>query len=428
VSAPLWLAPTAVAPVDAAVAVPGSKSMTNRALVLAALAAGPSVVRRPLRARDTWLMAAGLAGLGVGIEDCGDLGADWQLTPAALRGPADVDCGLAGTVMRFLPPVAALADGDVRFDGDPRARERPMRPLLTALRHLGADITDDGRGGLPFTVRGRGGLPGGAVSVDASASSQFVSALLLAAPCYTRGLTVQHVGPPVPSLPHIMMTLSMLADAGGVIEHRERTMWRVEPGELRGTDLTVEPDLSNAAPFLAAALVTGGRVRVPDWPSTSPQPGHELPALLGRMGATCTVDEQGLTLSGGGRVTGVDADLRDLGELTPVLAAVAVLADSPSSLRGIGHLRGHETDRLTALAKEINGLGGDVTDTDDGLEIRPRRLHGGTFATYDDHRLATAAAVIGLVVPGVHVENVVTTAKTLPDFVDMWTTMLGAER
>lgn len=419
----LWSAPLAPGPVDATVRLPGSKSMTNRALVLAALADGESVVRRPLRSRDTLLMAAGLRALGVGVEDRGE---DWRVRPGPLRGPAHVDVGNAGTVMRFLLPVAALADGPVRFDGDPRARERPLAPLIGALRALGADVEDGGRGGLPLTVHGRGWLRGGEVTLDASASSQLVSALLLAAPRFDRGAVVRHDGPPVPSRPHLRMTTSMLADATVMVDDTTPNAWRVTPGRVRAQTWPIEPDLSNAAPFLAAALVTGGRVTVLDWPWMTTQPGDDVQVLLREMGATRHLDDVGLTIQGTGAIHGIDADLRDAGELVPVLTAAAALGDSPSSLAGIGHLRLHETDRLAALAKEIGALGGDITDTADGLEIRPAPLHGGVFATYDDHRLAMAAAVLGLVTPGVLVEDVGTTAKTLPGFVDMWARMLGA--
>ncbi|MFC5908278.1 3-phosphoshikimate 1-carboxyvinyltransferase [Streptacidiphilus monticola] len=432
----LWTAPTAPAPVDAVVTVPGSKSATNRALVLAALAAQPGYVRRPLRSRDSLLMAEGLRRMGIGVED--ELnsstgvpggGDAWRVLPAPLAGPATVDVGNAGTVMRFLPPVAALADGPVHFDGDPRSHERPLHGVIDALRALGARLEDEGRGALPLTVHGTGGLVGGTVTLDASSSSQFVSALLLSGARFQQGVEVRHVGDPVPSLPHIRMTVEMLRAAGAQVDAPEDggepDVWRVAPGALLGRDLVVEPDLSNAAPFLAAALVTGGTVVVPDWPERTSQPGDQLRDLLTRMGGEAQLTDEGLRFTGSGRVLGIDADLHEVGELTPVIAALAALADGPSTLSGIAHLRLHETDRLAALAREINGLGGDVTETEDGLRIDPRPLHGGVFATYDDHRLATAAAVIGLVVPGVEVENIATTAKTLPDFPTLWADMLG---
>lgn len=429
-SLPLWPAPTPDRPVDATVTLPGSKSLTNRYLVIAALAAQPSRLRAPLRSRDTLLMAGALRALGAGIEDvpgASPFGEDWLVTPAPLHG-GSVDCGLAGTVMRFLPPVAALATGDVRFDGDPRARERPMSAVLEALRALGVRVSDDGRGGLPFTVHGTGTVTGGEVAIDATDSSQFVSGLLLAAARFERGLTVRHTGAPIPSRPHVSMTVEALRDVGVVVDDLEPDTWRVEPGEIGGLDVQVEPDLSNATAFLAAAAVTGGRVTVPGWPQWTTQAGDAIRDLLDSMGAEVTLERDGLTVRGTGELYGVDADLHDAGELTPTVAALAALADTPSRLSGVAHLRGHETDRLAALAREITGLGGDVTETADGLVIRPAPLHAGVFHTYGDHRLATAGAVIGLRVPGVQVEDVGTTAKTLPDFPGMWSRMLQPAR
>ncbi|WP_406863040.1 3-phosphoshikimate 1-carboxyvinyltransferase [Streptomyces sp. HUAS MG47] len=427
----LWPAPYAGGAVDATVTVPGSKSVTNRGLVLAALAAEPGWLRRPLRSRDTLLMAQALRTLGVRIEE--GVGPDgtgeaWRVIPAPLRGDASVDVGNAGTVMRFLPPVTTLADGPVRFDGDPRSHERPLHGVIDALRALGARIDDGGRGALPMTVHGAGALEGGRVEIDASSSSQFVSALLLSAPRFNQGVEVRHVGAKLPSLPHIRMTVDMLRVVGAQVDEPETggepNVWRVSPSALLGRDLTVEPDLSNAQPFLAAALVTGGRVTIPDWPSRTTQPGDALREIFTAMGGSCELTERGLTFTGTGRIHGIDVDLSEVGELTPGIAAVAALADSPSTLRGVAHLRLHETDRLAALTKEINELGGDVTETEDGLHIRPRPLHGGIFHTYDDHRMATAGSIIGLAVEGVQIENVATTAKTLPDFPRMWTEML----
>ncbi|WP_409240123.1 3-phosphoshikimate 1-carboxyvinyltransferase [Streptomyces sp. PA5.6] len=438
----LWPAPHASGAVTATVHVPGSKSVTNRALVLAALAAEPGWLRRPLRSRDTLLMAGALRAMGVGIEETvsssssvaggqDGTGEAWRVIPSGLHGPATVDVGNAGTVMRFLPPVAALADGPIHFDGDPRSYERPLHGVIDALRALGARI-DDTRGtpgALPLTVHGCGALEGGRVEIDASSSSQFVSALLLSGPGFNQGVEVRHVGGALPSMPHIRMTVDMLRSVGAQVDTPEAggepNVWRVTPGALLGRDLTVEPDLSNAQPFLAAALVTGGTVTIPDWPAHTTQPGDALREIFTEMGGSCELTEQGLVFTGSGSIHGIDVDLGEVGELTPGIAAVAALADSPSTLRGVAHLRLHETDRLAALTKEINELGGDVTETADGLHIKPRRLHGGIFHTYDDHRMATAGAIIGLAVDGVQIENVATTAKTLPDFPDLWTGMLG---
>ncbi len=418
----VWAAPLAIQPLAATVPIPGSKSITNRAAVLAALASEPSVIRRPLLARDTALMVDGLRAMGTGIDETDDA---WTITPTVLSGQCSVHVGNAGTVMRFLPSLACLAKGSVLFDGDESARRRPLSPVITALRTAGAEIEQAGAGSLPMTVHGTGRLAGGEVSLDASASSQFVSALVLAAPRFDAGISVRHVGPRMPSMPHIAMTVAMLRAAGAVVDDSVPSVWTVSPGRLQGRDIEVEPDLSNAAPFLAAALVTGGRVTIPGWPPESVQPGAALIDLLAAMGAEVRFDGEGLTLTGTGAVHGLDADLHDVGELTPVLAAVAVLADSPSHLHGIAHLRGHETDRLAALARELGGLGARVRETGDGLLIEPSSLLGGVFHTYEDHRLATSAAVLGLVVPGVQVVDIATTAKTMPGFVSMWTAMLG---
>ncbi|MCW2915319.1 MAG: 3-phosphoshikimate 1-carboxyvinyltransferase [Actinomycetia bacterium] len=420
-SAASWSAPTAEGPVDATVALPGSKSMTNRALILAALATGPTVIKRPLRSRDTLLMAEALRTLGTPVSEGGE---DWHVLPGDLHGPARVDVGLAGTVMRFLPPVAALADGEVSFDGDPRARERPMRPLLTALRALGVEIDDGGRGGLPFTVRARGAVTGGMVTIDASGSSQLLSGLLLAAPRFDKGIEVRHEGSKVPSAPHIAMTVGMLRAAGATVEAGDNT-WRVAPGRIKGGESPIEPDLSNAAPFVAAALVTGGRVTVRDWPAETTQPGDGLRELVPALGGTVSYDHNGFTVQGGGVIHGIDVDLGDVNELTCVIAALAAIADGPSRLTGIAHMRGHETDRLAALVAEINALGGDARELEDGLEIRPRPLRGGVFHTYHDHRMVMAGATLGLAVPGIEVENVATVGKTMPEFTELWTGMLA---
>ena len=422
----LWPAPRAVAPVDARVTLPGSKSLTNRELVLAALADGPGVVRRALRSRDTDLMAAALTALGSPVDRSGP---DWSVAPGIggdTRGDVAVDCGLAGTVMRFVPPVAALRSGATAFDGDPHARTRPMAEVLGALRALGvAVVAESDR--LPFVVSGTGAVRGGAVVIDASTSSQFVSALLLAAPRFDEGVDVRHDGTPVPSVPHIEMTVACLRARGVTVDDSDPNRWRVLPGPIAARDVAIEPDLSNAAPFLMLALTSGGRVTVADWPVTTTQAGDALRGILAEMGAEVGLDDDGLTVRGTGGIHGIDVDLHDVGELAPAVAALAALADSPSHLRGIAHIRGHETDRLAALARELTALGGDVTEHADGLTVRPAALHGGTFRTYADHRMAQAAVVIGSAVPDVLVEDVGTTAKTFPGFEDVWAGLLRRE-
>jgi 3-phosphoshikimate 1-carboxyvinyltransferase len=419
----VWTTPHRAAPVDAVVALPGSKSLTARALVLAALADGPGRLVRPLRARDTDLMAAALRALGVGVDDDGSpTHPDWVVTPGPLRGPAEVDAGLAGTVLRFLPPVAALADGPVRVDGDPRLHERPNAGLIAALRDLGVQVDDGGRGRAPFTVHGTGRVRGGAVTVDASESSQIVSGLLLAAARFDEGVDLALAGG-VPSMPHVEMTVESLRERGVDVVRTERG-WRVAPGPVAARDEVLEPDLSNAAPFLAAALVTGGRVTVRDWPAETTQPGGRLDALLGAMGADVERTDEGLRVTGTGTIHPLVADLGEVGELTPVLAALCALADGTSRLTGVGHLRGHETDRLQALDEVLTAVGARVEQLPDGLVIEPGPHRAARLDSYADHRMVHAAAVLGLAVEGVEVRDPGAVSKTLPDFVARWDGML----
>jgi 3-phosphoshikimate 1-carboxyvinyltransferase len=429
----LWASPAAAGPVSARVQLPASKSITNRALVLAALSEGPAEIVNPLRARDTSLAAGALRALGTAITDTSEMA--WQVTAGQPPAGAEVsvDVGNAGTVMRFLPGVAALTPATVHFDGDARSRQRPVGPILAALRQLGADIDDGGRAAVPFTVHGRGGVRGGTVTLDASGTSQLVSGLLLTAPRFGEGIEIRHEGPPVPSAPHIAMTARMLRAAGADVTEMSSgssgrpDAWRVRPGRLDLGTITVEPDLSNAGPFLAAALVTAGTITVPGWPADSLQAAGPILDVLARMGARYEVGPGGLTITGTGQIHGITADLRDVNELAPVLTAVAAMADSPSLFTGLAHTRGHETDRLAAMAKEINALGGDITELPDGLQIRPCPLRAGEpFGTYDDHRLVMAAAVLGLGVPGLQVANAQTVAKTFPGFTGVWTEMLGS--
>jgi 3-phosphoshikimate 1-carboxyvinyltransferase len=460
-----WAAPGADGPLRARLRVPGSKSMTNRALVLAALAPGPAHVLNPLLARDTRLMAAALRALGATVDTgtaeptgaTGDTGtaeatgatgesgaAAWRVSPGWTASDARVDVGNAGTVMRFVPPVATLASVATEFHGDPRASQRPVGAIISALRELGAVIDDGGRGAIPFTVHGTGSLAGGAVTVDASASSQLVSGLLLAAPRYDKGLEVRHRGGRAPSAPHIAMTVQMLRDAGATVETATVSgtaaaaapgatrdgdtlpdTWYVHPGALGTHPITVQPDVVNSMPFLAAAMVTGGTVTILGWPAVTTQPAGHITGILREMGADCVLGPDGLTVTGPPALRGITADLADCSEISMVLGALAALAGTPSVLTGIGHQRHQETDRLAALATEINALGGDVTEHADGLEIRPRPLRAARpFATYDDHRLVMAAAVLGLAVPGLLVENVATVGKTFPGFTSAWAAML----
>lgn len=421
-----WQAPTTASPVHATVTVPGSKSLTNRALVLAALATpqGPSTISNALRSRDTDLMIGAIRTLGVTVE-----GEDTELTVSGRIAPAagaTVDCGLAGTVLRFVPPVAALSTETVVFDGDEQARARPIAPLLDALRGLGVDIEGDG---LPFRVLGTGSVAGGTVEIDASASSQFVSGLLLSGASFTDGLTVVHTGESVPSAPHVAMTVAMLRDAGVDVDDTQANRWRVAPGPIAARHWVIEPDLSNSVPFLAAAVVSGGVVRIAGWPAASIQPADIILGILEKLGSIVRHSSSYLEVHGSHGYGGFDVDLHEVGELAPAVAALAALATpgSVSRLTGIAHLRGHETDRLAALSAEINGLGGKCEEVPDGLVITAEQLHGGRWRSYADHRMATAGAIVGLRVHGVEVEDIATTSKTLPDFPQMWADMLAGQ-
>jgi 3-phosphoshikimate 1-carboxyvinyltransferase len=477
-----WLAPAARTAVQASVRLPGSKSITNRALILAALADGPTTITGPLRARDTDLMAGAVTALGASIDDSGTIQAGndrvpasgsgaarlagpaqpagvvqsagtasaaygqptWTVTPGWASGAIAVDVGNAGTVLRFVPPAAALVNGDVEFSGDARAAHRPVGQLLAGLRQAGVEVDDGGRGAVPFVVRGRGRVRGGAASLDASSSSQLVSGLMLAAPLFEQGIQITHIGSRAPSAPHIAMTADMLRAAGAEVEESSSgrdgasrdsasregrpapDSWRVRPGRLAPGTIMVEPDLSNAAPFLASALVTGGTITIPGWPAVSLQAASQILDVLQQMGATCQATVDGVRITGTGRICGIDADLRDINELAPVLTALAALADGPSEFTGIGHMRFHESDRLAVLASEIGALGGHVTELPDGLRIQPRPLRAASqpFDSHDDHRMVMAAAVLGLAVPGLRVRNASTVAKTFPGFLTLWQQML----
>ncbi len=443
-----WSAPASPGPLDASVEIPGSKSQTARALYLAAVAQGPSVLRGVLDSRDTRLFIAALRAFGARIDVEGTTARVAPLDPARIPGGA-VDCGLAGTVMRFLPPLAALSSSPIRFDGDEAARVRPLSPLLDALSLLGARIEYEGEFGfLPFTITGPLRAPDtGLIEVDASASSQFLSALLLVAPLLARPasgapLVVRAPGRVV-SLPHVEMTLAALRARGvdvsplvpesgapgapGAIDEGGARAWRIVPGVPAALDETIEPDLSNAGPFLAAAMACGGRVRIPNWPTASTQAGDAWREILPAMGGTVSREGAGLVVSGPGigAIRGIDLDMSRIGELAPTVAALAALANGPSLLTGIAHLRGHETDRLAALATELRAAGADVDELPDGLAIRPGALVAARHRAYGDHRMATFAAILGLAAPGTTLDDIASTSKTLPDFPAMWDRLLG---
>jgi 3-phosphoshikimate 1-carboxyvinyltransferase len=415
-----WAAPLAKSAISAKVSIPGSKSLTNRELVLSALASGPSEILNPLESRDSSLMIDALRQLGSEIESTPN---SLRITPKQISGPAQIDCGLAGTVMRFVPPVAALAKGEVSFDGDLAARSRPMKTTVDSLRALGVELSGSG---LPFTINGTGEVLGGELAIDASESSQFVSGLLLGATRFKNGLTLNHVGNHLPSMPHIEMTIDTLAKRGVVVTRVSGTSWRVEPGEISGLTVKIEPDLSNAGPFMAAALVAGGTVTIENWPESTTQVGNDFIELLTLMGGHVSRTGTGMSVTGTGEINGIEIDLSSAGELTPVIAALAALANSKSVISGVAHLRGHETNRLKALVDEINSIGGRAKETQDGIIIEPSELRGGLWKTYGDHRMATAGAIIGLRVPGVEIEDISVTSKTMPGFESIWDKMLGA--
>lgn len=464
-----WPAPLAPASSEAAgknalVHIPGSKSLTNRYLLLAALADSPSYLRAPLRSRDSALMIEALRQLGAGIElvpTDSPFGPDVKVTPLNFAQPGSaqavsIECGLAGTVMRFVPALAALLPGEFAFDGDPHARQRPMGPVLEGLRQLGVQVDcEQGENALPFVLRSPGLASAEGVSeapvvrIDASTSSQFVSALLLMAPRLPQGMVLVHEGSSVPSIPHIQMTVEALRQMGiQVQEHYPNQgneaesgeyRWTVHPGSFPGFEMTIEPDLSNAGPFLAAAVVTGESVTIPHWPAPAAdssagttQVGDMWRELLPALGAQVRYAEGRLTVTGPAQLPEGDFsfDLSAGGELAPTMAAACAFVNGRVELTGIAHLRGHETDRLAALAAEINRLGGTAHDTADSLVIEAP-VPADTDAeqvlarTYDDHRVATFAAIIGLRRPNVVVQNVATVAKTMPEFTAMWEDMLA---
>ena len=466
-----WPAPLAPASSEAAgknalVHIPGSKSLTNRYLLLAALADSPSYLRAPLHSRDSALMIEALRQLGAGIElvpTDSPFGPDVKVTPlsfveahSAQSRTVSIECGLAGTVMRFVPALAALLPGEFAFDGDPHARQRPMGPVLEGLRQLGVQVDcEQGENALPFVLRSPGLASVEGVSeapvvrIDASTSSQFVSALLLMAPRLPQGMVLVHEGSSVPSIPHIQMTVEALRQMGiRVQEHYPNQgneteggeyRWTVHPGSFPGFEMTIEPDLSNAGPFLAAAVVTGESVTIPHWPAPAAdssagttQVGDMWRELLPALGAQVRYAEGRLTVTGPAQLPEGDFsfDLSAGGELAPTMAAACAFVKGRVELTGIAHLRGHETDRLAALAAEINRLGGTARDTADSLVIEapiPATAEAAPVLarTYDDHRMATFAAIIGLRRPNVVVQNVATVAKTMPEFTAMWEDMLA---
>lgn len=438
---PTWEAPLAHGSLDATVMIPGSKSLSNRFLILAALSATRTRIEGLLCSRDTELMMEALTKLGVTIETDPADATTVHIAPpidGVFNGNVTIDCGLAGTVMRFVPGLALFADGPVHFVGDPQAEKRPMGPLLEGLAQLGVGVTFEGAEGfLPFTVTPPTVAVSNAdVSIDSSGSSQFISGLLLIGSRLRTGLRLHHTGAALPSLPHILMTTADVRAAGGSIERLDTVTWSVAPKSLDlPRSVTVEPDLSNAAPFLEAALLAGGTVRVPRWPDKTTQPGALLPGILERFGARAAIEgdngNRELVVTSSGVLSEVPSlDLSAAGELAPSVAALAVFSPGTTTLTGIAHLRGHETNRLEALVTQINRIGGHARELDDGVEIggvEEASFHPTQMQTYADHRMATFAALVGLRVEGIVVEDIATTRKTLPDFVGMWSAMLAGK-
>ncbi len=416
----LFSTPRANGPIAGKLSIPGSKSLTNREILLSAIANGKSILKKPLISRDSELMIAAIESLGAEVVRGQD---SLQITPATLNKTATIHCGLAGTVMRFVPLLATLNKGRITFEADKEAASRPLEGVFNSLQQLAVEY-EKGSASFPFTVITSGEVNAEGVTLDASKSSQFVSALMLVAPRFEKGLVITHKGEALPSIPHIEMTIKCLQDRGVKIHKQSKTSWKVEPAEIQSREITIEPDLSNAGAFLAGVMVTGGELEITDWPKQTTQVGYQYIKLLTQMGASFEFTDDGLKVSSDGVIHGINADLSEAGELTPTIAALAVLADSPSELSGIAHLRGHETDRLKALSTEINRIGGNAQETADGLVITPKELTGGQWLTYHDHRMATTGAIIGLKTP-IQIENIETTAKTMPDFKEMWMEMVS---
>lgn len=446
----LWKAPFSNNAINALVSVPGSKSLSNRYLILAAIGKKPVVLKGLLRSRDTELMINALSVFGVCCKSLSSDGTTVCVIPPkngvfSVDDCAVVNCGLAGTVMRFVTALALFANKSVKFDGDEQAYARPMKPVLDGLEQLGAKIVYHGEVGfLPFSVippknlesygvnSAQNSCNNRVICIDSSLSSQFISALLLIASRIPKGLQIEHIGSKLPSMPHIQMTMEDVRKAGGVVDMPESGVWRVKEHDLILPDeVVVEPDLSNAAPFIGAALIAGGCVKIPNWPLKTTQPGGLLPGILEQMGAKIvfehsSADSSTLCVTGSGKIHAIKSlDLAAAGEVAPSIAAILAFADGVSELHGIAHLRGHETNRLAAIVAELNRVGIGADELEDGIRIIPsQNMHGEVMETYADHRMATFASMLGLRISNISVKNIATTRKTLPDFRAMWNNML----
>ena len=414
-TADFFQAPKADSPIMGEIRIPGSKSLTNREIFLSAIASGVSVLKKPLISRDSELMLNAIKQFGAEVEiKPGQI----SISPAKFESKAEIHCGLAGTVMRFVPLMATLNTQETVFMADKEANSRPLGAIFDALDQLGVGYQKSSAN-FPFTISAAGSVKTEEVIIDASKSSQFVSALMLVAARFEHGLIITHQGSSLPSLPHIEMTVDSLQNRGVKVEALSATSWQVHPSTIQAREMVIEPDLSNAGPFLAAVMVAGGELEILDWPESTTQVGAQYLKLLGSMGAEFEKTINGMKIRSSGEIRGINADLSEAGELTPTIAALATLASTPSRLSGIAHLRGHETDRLKALSTEIKRIGGECEETEDGLVISPKKLTGGQWFSYHDHRMATAGAIIGLAVD-IEIENIQTTAKTMPDFEKLW--------
>ena len=404
-------------PIDATVEVPGSKSITNRALVAAALASGRSVLSRALSADDTAAMAAALARLGIGVERdaaSGDVVVDGgceRLRP----GPVELDARLSGTTARFLLPVLALGRGRYRLDGLAALRARPMAPGLRALRDLGVEVVEEGEPGhLPVTVVGAE-LAGGTVRVPGAVSSQFVSGLLLAGPATRRGVRVE-LEQPVVSRPYLGLTLATMEAFGAEVDGDVERGVDVAPGGYRARRHAIEPDASSASYFFAAAVVCGGRVRVPGLGRQSAQGDLAFVDVLEAMGADVRREDGFVEVRSGPSLSGVDVDMADLSDTAQTLAAVAVFASSPTRVRGIGFIRAKETDRIAAVVSELRRCGIRAEEHGDGFTVHPGLPRPAVIETYDDHRMAMSFTLLGLRAPGIEIADPGCVGKTFPGF------------
>ncbi len=414
--------------VSGSVTVPGSKSLTNRALIVAALASGRSTLRGALFSDDTEACMEGLSQLGIGVE--ADPGRD-SITVIGANGtvPATsskLDVRYSGTAARFLTAVAASGNGVYCIDGAARMRERPMGDLPAVLSSAGARFRFLGkRNHLPFELTATG-FPSGRIELTAVHSSQPVSAMLLCAPATGRSTTIVLHGT-VPSEPFIDMSIKVMRDFGVVVDRPEPGVFKISAGAgYNARTYDIEPDATNASYFMAAAALTGGTVSVPGLTTDSAQGDIACAGILRRMGCQVREEHSGITVTGPAKLRGIELDLNAVSDLTPTFAAIAPFADSPVTIRNVAHIRLQETDRITALCTELRRLGASVSEHEDGLRVEPSALHPAPISTYEDHRMAMAFAVTGLRVPGLTILDPSCTAKTFPGFFDHFTALTRA--